>query len=185
MNIGLGYNCNMSIKYLTFYYPNGQKKSEGNYDEQEPIGDHTSWYESGNIKFESVELSESSQIYTNWYENGHMKSRGVRTEYFESGLWTYWYETGHKKAEGFWGDKDEREGKWNFWNDQGQLICSGIHSAWQGNGLWTFWDDDGFQIHEREYRDAELLHVWKNLRSEGCPEERIDIYKALIFDVEN
>ena len=175
----------MSTKYLTLYHPNGQKKSEGNYDEQEPIGDHTSWYESGNIKFESVELSESSQIYTNWYENGHMKSRGVRTEYFESGLWTYWYDTGHKKAEGFWGDKDEREGKWNFWNDQGQLICSGIHSAWQGNGLWTFWDDDGFQIHEREYRDAELLHVWKNLRLEGCPEERIEMYKALIFDVEN
>ena len=69
----------MCNKYLTLYYPNGQKKSEGNYDDHEPIGDHTSWYESGNIKYELVELSESRGIDTYWYENGHMKSRGVRT----------------------------------------------------------------------------------------------------------
>lgn len=175
----------MGAKYLTFYYPNGKKKSAGSYDGQEPIGDHMSWYESGNIKFESVELSESIELCTYWHENGQMKSRGVRKEYFESGLWTYWYETGHKKAEGFWGDKDEREGKWNFWNEQGQLICSGIHSAWQGDGMWTFWDDEGFQIHEREYRGSELLDVWKDLRLEGCSEERIEIYKGLIFDTES
>jgi len=185
MFLGLWYNKKMSTKYLTLYYPNGQKKSEGNYDGQELIGDHTSWYESGKISHESVELSESTELSTDWYENGQMKSKGVRTEYFESGLWTYWYDTGHKKAEGFWGNKDEREGQWSFWNTQGQLICSGIHSAWQGDGLWTFWDDDGTKIHEREYRDSELLDVWKNLRAEGCSDERIELYKELIFDLES
>ena len=175
----------MSIKYLTLYYPNGQKKSEGNYDEQEPIGDHKSWYKSGKISHDSVEINESTELSTYWHENGLMKSKGIHIEYFESGLWTYWHETGHKKAEGFWGDKDEREGKWNFWNAQGQLICSGIHSAWQGDGLWTFWDDEGNKILEREYRNSELLDVWKHLRSEGCSDERVEIYKQLIFALES
>ena len=175
----------MSIKYLTLYYPNGQKKSEGNYDGQEPIGDHTSWFESGNIKCEVVELTESNILFTHWYENGQMKSKGVHKDYFESGLWTYWYDNGYKKAEGFWIDKDERDGKWNFWNSHGQLICSGIHCAWQGDGLWTFWNDDGSKIHEHEYRNSELLDVWKDLRAEGCSDERVEMYKELIFDLES
>ena len=80
----------MSIKYLTLYYPDGQKKSDGNYDGQEPIGDHKSWYESGKISHESVEINESTELSTYWHENGLMKSKGIHIEYFESGLWTYW-----------------------------------------------------------------------------------------------
>ena len=172
----------MSIEQITFYYPNGQKKSEGNYDGNEPVGDHTSWYENGNVNYQAVELSESMTLATHWYENGKIKSKGVHKEYFESGLWTYWYDTGNKKAEGLWGDKDEREGKWNFWNPYGQLVCSGVHSAWQGNGVWIFWDDDGNIIHERDYRNSELLDVWKNLKIDGCSDERIEMYKELIFE---
>lgn len=175
----------MSIKNLITYHPNGQKKSEGDWDGYEPVGNHRSWYENGNKESEVIELGDDIQSSTYWYKNGCMKSKGLHTEYFESGLWTYWHETGHKKAEGLWGNKDERKGKWNFWNDQGQLICSGIHSAWQGDGFWTFWDDEGAKIHEQEYRNAELLDVWKHLRSEGCSEERIELYKELIFDLEN
>ena len=52
----------MCNKYLTLYYPNGQKKSEGNYDGQEPIGDHSSWYESGKISHKSVELSGNTDF---------------------------------------------------------------------------------------------------------------------------
>jgi len=175
----------MSKKYLTFYYPNGQKKSEGFYDEQEPIGDHTSWYEGGSISYEAIELNESNFLSTHWYENGQMKSKGVYTEYFESGLWTYWYENGSKKAEGFWRDKDEREGKWNFWNSSGDIICSGIHNAWQGNGLWIFWDDNGNKIHEQEYINSELLDVWAHLKAKSCSDERVEMYKKLIFDSKN
>ena len=172
----------MSIKYLTFYYPNGQKKSEGNYDGQEPIGDHTSWFESGNIKCEAVDLTESKILFTHWYENGQMKSKGVHKDYFESGLWTYWYDNGNKKSEGFYLDKDERVGKWKFWHSNGELACIGIHKGWSGDGLWTFWDEAGNKVHEREYRELELLDVWKNLRADGCSDELVDKYKKYIFN---
>ena len=171
----------MSIEFITEYYPNGQKKFEGNYDGYEPVGDHISWYESGNIKFESIELDESNAIGTCWYENGQIKSKGVHTDCFESGLWTYWYENGNKKSEGLYKDKDERGGKWKFWHSNGQLACTGIHKGWGGDGLWTFWDEAGNKIHEREYREFELLDVWKNLRTDGCSNELVDKYKQYIF----
>ena len=171
----------MSIEFITEYYPNGQKKFEGNYDGYEPVGNHISWYESGNIKFESIELDESNAMGTCWYENGQIKSKGVHTDCFESGLWTYWYENGNKKSEGLYKDKDERGGKWKFWHSNGQLACTGIHKGWGGDGLWTFWDEAGNKIHEREYREFELLDVWKNLRVDGCSNELVDKYKQYIF----
>jgi len=179
----LWYNKKMSIKYLTTYHPNGQKKAEGSWDGYEPVGDHISWHENGNKENETIELNESIQIETSWHENGQIKFKGALTDYIETGLWTYWHEGGHKKAEGYWIDKDEREGKWNFWNSSGQIICSGIHRGWQGNGLWTFWDDHGNKIHERDYRNSELLGVWKNLRAEGCSDDLIESYKEHIFNV--
>jgi len=51
--------------------------------------------------------------------------------------------------------------------------------------LWTFWDDEGNKILEREYSNSELLDVWKHLRSEGCSDERVEIYKQLIFALES
>ena len=44
----------MTFKLLTTYHPNGQKKDEGNWDGQDPVGDHYSWYENGNIKDEAL-----------------------------------------------------------------------------------------------------------------------------------
>ena len=173
----------MSIQLITFYYPNGQIKSKGNYDGYEPVGDHTSWYESGNIEHEKIELNESIEMNTYWHENGQIKSKGTLTEYFESGLWTYWYENGNKKSEGLYVDKDERGGKWRFWHSNGQLACTGIHKGCHGDGLWIFWDESGNKVHEREYRESELLDVWKNLRADGCSDELVDKYKQYIFDL--
>ena len=102
--------------------------------------------------------------------------------YFETGLWTYWYENGNKRAEGIFVDKDERAGKWRFWHDNGSLACSGVHKGWTGDGEWTFWDEEGIKIHEKTYRDSELLNVWKDLRLEGCSDDLVELFKDLIFN---
>ena len=57
----------------------------------------------------------------------------------------------------------------------------GIHKGWRGAGMWTFWDETGTKVHEREYKNAELLGVWKNLRECGCSDDLIDTYKQHIF----
>ena len=43
----------MNLELITKYHPNGQKEYEGYYDETEPVGDHTAWYENGNKEFEN------------------------------------------------------------------------------------------------------------------------------------
>ena len=175
-------NTNINLELITKYHPNGQKKYEGYYDETEPVGDHTAWYENGNKEYESIEISESLEMSTYWYENGQIKSKGVRTNYFESGLWTFWFENGNKKSEGCFEGEDGREGKWRFWHSNGQLACSGVCKGFRGDGLWAFWDEPGKKIHEREYRENELLEVWKNLRADGCSDELVEKYKQCIFN---
>jgi antitoxin component YwqK of YwqJK toxin-antitoxin module len=175
---------NISLQLITKYHPNGQKKYEGYYEEQEPVGDHTAWYENGNKESVTIELSESVDLSTYWYENGQMKYKGIRTHYFETGLWTYWYENGNKKSEGCFEGEDGSVGKWRYWHSNGQLACVGIFQGFRGDGLFIFWNEAGQKIHENEYRDNELLDVWKNLRVEGCTEELVEKYKQYIFNVD-
>jgi|TARA_B110000438_G_C15462747_1_gene499596 antitoxin component YwqK of YwqJK toxin-antitoxin module len=173
----------MSIKLVTTYHSNGQKKAEGNWDGFDPVGDHISWYENGNKEYESIEPDEFIMNTTSWFKNGQIMSKGSlsQSNYCEIGIWTYWYENGNKKSEGYFKGDDGRYGEWNFWSSNGQLICSGVHKGWRGDGVWTFWDEAGIKVHEREYKNSELLDIWKNLRADGCSEERIDMYKELIF----
>ena len=63
----------MSLELITKYHPNGQKHFEGYYDDTDPVGDHTSWYENGNIEHEFLEISESIEMSTYWYDNGQIK----------------------------------------------------------------------------------------------------------------
>jgi len=105
----------MIIEFKIEYHPNGQKMSEGRYDGYYPVGDHTSWYENGNKKRESIELGKSTEMVTCWHENGQIKSKGVLTDYLETGLWTEWFENGNKKSEGLYKGEDARDGEWRFY----------------------------------------------------------------------
>lgn len=177
----------MSIKLLTTYHPNGQKKDEGNWDGQDPVGDHYSWYENGNIKDEAMGFDGPIQTTTSWYENGQIesiKSYSTQQHFEEIGLWTKWYQNGNKKSEGSYNGEGGREGLWQFWHKNGQLACSGIHKGWEWNGIWIFRDNDGKKVHERIYLKSELLDVWKNLKADGCSDKLIDQYKQYIFNDE-
>ena len=66
-------DLNISLQLITKYQSNGQKKSEGYYEEQEPVGDHTTWYENGNKKHETIALSEITDLTTEWYQNGQIR----------------------------------------------------------------------------------------------------------------
>ena len=66
----------------TFWYKNGQKRSEGTYKGVDEIG-HP--------------LQQGK--WTEWYENGQKKSEITYKDGKEDGLWTYWDENGQKKSE--------------------------------------------------------------------------------------
>ena len=175
--------ANINLKLITKYYPNGQKKYEGHYDETDPVGDQTAWYENGNKEYYFTDVNETIEKSTYWHENGQIKSKGSRSKehYLEIGPWTEWFANGNIKSEGSYDGEDGRVGEWKFWHSNGQLACSGFFQGYRGDGLWTFLDKNGKKIHERAYRENELLDVWKNLRTDGCSDDLIELYKESVF----
>ena len=82
-----------------FYYANGQKKMEGNYNEEGKK--HGKW------------------IY--WREDGTKWSEGYFYEGKDDGLRKTWHENGARHYEGRY-DKGDRIGTWRFWDESGKLV---------------------------------------------------------------
>ncbi|MDC1386361.1 hypothetical protein N8384_03070 [Candidatus Thioglobus sp.] len=86
-------------------------------------GKHTYWYENGQIKSEeSFKDNKWDGKHTYWYENGQKKkeSRDVKGKY--EGKWTSWYENGQKWEEGRY-KKERKEGRWTEWDENGKIIA--------------------------------------------------------------
>jgi antitoxin component YwqK of YwqJK toxin-antitoxin module len=112
----------MNAKLIKNYYSNGNIKSQGYYDGLTPIGNHTSWHENGNKKYESIELTDSIDKITEWHSNGTIKSQGCCKDYWKTGLWREWFDNEIKESEGLYnGEDDIKEGVWKFWNREGNL----------------------------------------------------------------
>ncbi|MDP2424328.1 MAG: hypothetical protein U1C46_07000 [Bacteroidales bacterium] len=79
------------------YYPEGQKRIEGNYLQDKRTGRWTYWYENGNKWSEAEYVAEIR----------HGKS-------------IVWHENGKKYYEGNYMN-GERAGEWQFWDEEGNL----------------------------------------------------------------
>lgn len=80
------------------YYPQGQKRIEGEYADGLREGQWMYWYDNGNI-----------------WSQAHYKA-GIR-----HGRSTVWFENGQKYFEGRY-RHGERVGRWRFWDDDGTLV---------------------------------------------------------------
>lgn len=69
----------MSAEFMTIYYSNGQKYTEGNWEDNIPIGDHIIWHETGGRKYQSIDFEDTPTMVTEWYENGQKKSKGAQS----------------------------------------------------------------------------------------------------------
>ena len=83
------------------YYPDGQKRIEGEYREGKREGKWTYWYNNGNKWSEAV------------YKAG-----------LRDGKSTVWHENGRKYYEGNY-SAGERTGRWRFWDEEGTLLKQG------------------------------------------------------------
>ncbi|MEZ6136957.1 MAG: hypothetical protein R3C53_18840 [Pirellulaceae bacterium] len=90
------------------FYPNGNRESEGNYDQGKRNGTFA-W----------------------WYSNGQQKVVGEYRDDREHGLWSWWHDNGLKEATGNFLDGKQVE-EWSSWNQMGQLISRGIPKAANG-----------------------------------------------------
>lgn len=80
-----------------YYYSNGQKKLEGEYDHGTRIGP-----------------------FTQWYSNGQVAVRGTFEAGKRTGKWSWWHENGMRSIEGEYANADP-VGPWLWWNDEGMV----------------------------------------------------------------
>lgn len=87
------------IKYLahdeTEYFKNGQKRFESVH------GSTRTWFESGQLKHQSILKNNHYRIETEWYKDGQKKAEGSKS-------WQY----KDKRNEGEWFKNDD----WKYWN---------------------------------------------------------------------
>ncbi len=153
------YSTKVKNGHFTYYYENGQKKSEGIYVKNKQ---NNKW------------------IY--WHENGQKKSEGAYKKGKKDSMWNYWYESGQKKAGGVF-SKDRKESEWNYWYEIGKLKSTEIfkhgliisdvdyfengRNSYQGNylhgrkhGKWTYWNNDGRITLEGNYKNGLKEGEW-------------------------
>lgn len=80
----------------TAWYPNGQKKVQGGYQDDEAEG-HFTW----------------------WYENGQKMAEGEYQAGQKHGAWRWWHSNGHKQLEGRY-QAGQAAGDWEAWAADGQ-----------------------------------------------------------------
>jgi antitoxin component YwqK of YwqJK toxin-antitoxin module len=79
----------------TYWYKDGGKQMEGEFDQDKPVGKHV-W----------------------WYSNGQKQAEGEFDAGLETGKWTWWHSNGQKMTEGEFVDGTQ-VGRWIRWNASG------------------------------------------------------------------
>lgn len=88
-----------------FWHPNGERKTEGEYDQGRRTGEWT-W----------------------WYDNGQQRSVGGYADDAPHGRWAWWRRNGFRQCSGMY-DHGEETGVWSTWDEQGRLIQISDYSA--------------------------------------------------------
>ena len=109
-------NGKKEVKWVGYYHSTGKKIYEEYYKDGKRDGLWTWWYENGEKRTEG-DFKDGGRdgLFTQWYENGQKRTEGNFKDGKEDGLVTDWYENGQKKFE--WNFKDgdlvKLKGRWN------------------------------------------------------------------------
>ena len=104
----------------TLWYKSGQKREEGNWNENgKQDGLYTIWYKNGQKKSEVIFKDGERRSKTNWYKNGQKLSQWSSMSGSIDVLETNWYENGKKKYEKTF--KDGKQISIKEWNEDGFL----------------------------------------------------------------
>ena len=98
----------------TYWFENGQKRSEENYKNGKKHGKHIVWYENGQIKEEINFIDDITEgKWTTWYENGQMKEEKTYKDGLWNGSFTKWDDNGQIAWEAHFIDDELVQGRWH------------------------------------------------------------------------
>ena len=91
------------------WYPNGQKKHEGTYKNDVPMGEFTWWHENGQRSLvASYKDGKKQGKWTWWHPNGLKSIQGEYADNTPSSKWLWWAETGKVAQRADFNDPNQR-----------------------------------------------------------------------------
>lgn len=163
------YVSNIEIEY----YKNGNKKSEGSFIANKPIGAHKSFSEDGTEILSKVYNDNSVLIasgkvdkenrkfgtWTEYYPNGDERAKGNFVNNRRQGSWMFYYKSGLKEQEGKF-EKGSYSGLWKWYYNSGELWKEEEYYNGRREGLYIEYDREGNVLVEGEYFDNEREGEW-------------------------
>ena len=102
-----------------YWYPNGQKRSEGNIFNGRNEGRWTEWFDSGKKSVEGVYRDgQRDGVWTKWFRSGQMQEESTYSQGRKNGPSTVWQENGKPLSQTEY--------------DHGRV--NGVYTTWYGNG---------------------------------------------------
>ena len=153
------------------YYPNGKKKTEGNYNTAVTINESDSkdvkasklanaikigkwsyWYENGQLAAEQYYTTTGSMTgnWKGWYQTGTLEL----DINFATGDATFYHANGKVESSGKMLDGMIKEGKWTIYHDNGNKNVEGSYVKGQKDGLWIYYDRDGKQSATENWKNG-------------------------------
>ncbi|MCT6881736.1 MAG: toxin-antitoxin system YwqK family antitoxin, partial [Snodgrassella alvi] len=141
---------------LQLWYPDGQKKIQGNYKNGKPVGQWHTWYPNGQMAIEmSWQKGQPSGRTMSWYENGQKRGELNFINGKAEGRWQRWYPNGQLKQ-----DMYVHHGivqTMTTWDDKGHLLADvAIHEN-KVSGVVLSWYDSGAKKSESVFEKNELM----------------------------
>lgn len=187
------YFYNEKLKKLdsTFisYYQNGNKKSEGNYKNDQIVGNWTYYYESGSVKaLGEYKRNAQNGFWSYYYENGQTSMEGKMLDGKKTDYWKTYFENNIVKSEGNY-VKGKQDGNWNFYNELGErkgtanlnngygeyseyfpsgaLKANGFIKNGVSDSVWTYYHENGQKKAEGREKNGVKVGEWKSYHNNG------------------
>ena len=140
----------------TYWYENRQKRQQHSWKDGKQDGLSTYWYENGQKKEQdSWKNGKQDGLFTSWYENGQKRSEANYKNGKFDGLSTSWYENGQRKAVVLWSENKVVNCK--VWLPDGR-VCP-ISKVKDGSGVFVDYDIEGKEVYREKLKDGFKANV--------------------------
>ncbi len=141
------------------YYPDGQRKREGEYRDGRSEGTLREWSETGQLVLERVMSGGKPHgSSTTWYPNGQIESESTYRNGSLEGSQTLWYEDGAQRAARAFRDGSQH-GPGTEWYASGALRSEVNWKDGKPDGPFARWYEHGQKRAEGRYRDGDLVEL--------------------------
>ncbi len=176
-----------------YYYPNGQKRREMQFDKGVLVGEWKEWEANGTASRVDTYIEGRRKVpYTERYDSGekycqgsYLYAKAVVTvkhdwwngavdialgddtgEKLKQGMWTYWFRNGGKLTEGEF-EAGQPVAMHVWWYENGQQKAQGDYIAGQQSGNWIWWHENGIKKTEGPIVDGHKVGVWSEWKEDG------------------